>query len=70
MPVQAAPMTTSAAQARSELREGDAYNNGHVPLLFQMEDIQRLPPVVLMASRGDLTVPRWACSPVQRLRSR
>lgn len=51
---QAAPMSTSAAQVHPE---ADAYNNSHVPLLFRMEDIQRLPPVVLMASRGDLTVP-------------
>ena len=67
MPVQAGPGTTTAAQAHPE---DDAYNHSHAPLLFQMEDIHRLPPVVLMASRGDLTVPRWACSPVQHLRSR
>lgn len=60
-------MSTSAAQVHPE---ADAYNNSHVPLLFRMEDIQRLPPVVLMASRGDLTVPRWACFLVQHLMSR
>ena len=55
-------MTMSAAHVPPE---ANAYDIGHVPLLFQMEDIKGLPPVVLMASRGDLTVPRWACSLAQ-----